>query len=533
MDRKDFYRELMETYTVDTEKIKCLAKRKAVKKNGSNAFRWVTCAAACTAAAAAIVIFSNMLPKPGVDITDAGLDTAIERVYAAEQRYKELAEASEVMDMYVSFEEEHSLNEILIAFSSVDNNMEISPLLLYTSEGKYYRYSDKISSGIKFRGAKITAPTRLFEELNRLKIVSLAEPVEGSRYTDKSFVPYVKKEPYETVVTTGENIQISLPEITTFDTTTVPDTQPSEVTTEVTVPETTEKAPARNITIPVSGVKTARFISREKLTVTTLDSIRLYKLCDGELQLETTFYAEDARIAYSNPQGTALFITACDAGGRNRLYYAEGESGSLSEIDVSSITGGNAEIAFISCSGDGTVMLFKTVSPEKICIYYAQRSGGSVSVAFTKEYTNPVSVISYNNGIIYTAVTDSANAVTKIYAVNSADGSEKELASYSEALQFGGNASMDTAAFTVVQDGVSKHLILTPEGDILEVGDSPVFSSVDGRVLKVGEKYFRLEQGALTELEGEEAAAYFAEPEYSYPYRVDISQDGTAELIAP
>lgn len=533
MDRKEFYRELMETYTVDTEKIKCSAKRKAVRKNGSNTLKWVACTAACTAAAAAIVTLSvNMQPKPGVNIAEPDLDSAIERVYAAEQRYRALAGTNDVMDMFVSFEEEHTLNEILMAFSSVDNNGEIKPSLLYTSEGKYYKYNDKISGEIKFRGAKITASAKLFEELNRLKIVSLAEPVEGSRYTDKSFVPYVKKDVYEAVVTSGETIQISLPNITASDSSAASETQPSEVTT-VYESGTTDPKPVQTIKIPAADIKTAQFINNEKLIVTTSDSIRLYKLTNGALLLETTFYAESARITYSDPKGKALFITACDANGRNRLYYAEGEAGVLSEIDISSITVGNAEIAFVSCSSDGGAMIFKTVSPEKACIYYAKRNGGSVSIGFSKEYTSPVSVISHSNGIIYTAVTDSANAVTKIYAVNSADGSEKELASYSEALQFNRNISMDTAAFTVVQEGVSKNLILTPEGAILEVEGSPVFSAADSSVLKLGEKYFRLEQGVLTELDEASAGEYFAEPEYPYTYKVDISQDGTAELIAP
>lgn len=531
MDKKEFYRELMITYTVDTEKIKCGAKRRALKKNNSNILKWISCTAACTAAAAAVVILSmNVFPKPGVNITDTGLDTAIERVYAAEQRYKELAETYDVMDMFVSFEEEHTLNEILMAFSSVDNNGEIKPSLLYTSEGKYYKYSDKISEDIKFRAAKITAPARLFEELNYLKIVSLAEPVEGSNYTDKSFVPYIKKDPYEAVVTYGETIQISIPEITTSVITTVSDTQPTE-TTVLSESGTTAGETDQTIKIPVADIKTAQFISNEKLVVITSDSIRLYKLAEGELLLETTFYAEGAKVSYSNAAGSTLFITACDANGRNRLYYAEGETGVLCEIDISSITSGNAEIALVSCSSDGKTVIFKTVSPEKACIYYAQRNDSSISIDFAKEYTSPVSVISYKDGIIYTAVTDSANAVIKICAVNSADGSEKELATYSEAVQFTENVSMDTAALTVVQDDITKHIILTPEGTLLEIEGSPTFSVIDGSVLKIEDKYFRLAQSALTELNEAEGAEYFTEAEYPYIYKVDISQDGTAEII--
>ena len=530
MNKKEFYRELMTAYTVDTEKIKCNAKRRALKKT-SSPLKWVSCVAACTAAALAVVILSvNMLPKPGVDIVDNGLDSAIERVYAAEQRFKELAAKNEVMDMYVSFEEEHSLNEILMAFSAIDNNGDIKLSLLYTTDGKYYKYSNKISGELKFRGAKITAPAKLFEELNRLKIVSLAEPVEGSKFTDKSFVPYVNKEQSSSDITFTETSEGTVPEIIITDNSTVSNTpQPSE-TTDISQSDTNSQTPENTVKIPVSDVKTAQFISNDKLIVTTSDSIRLYKLTEGELQLETTFYAEDAKIGYADSANSSLYITACDTKGRNRLFYADGAAGTLSETDISSITEGENEIASVMCSGNGIII--KTVSTEKANIYYAVRSDSEISIIFSKEYTSPVSVISGSIGTIYTAVTDSANAVTKIYAVNSADGSEKELASYpSEGVHFIRNSTMDMAAIVTETEGEIGRYLLTPNGTLIEISDSPVFSERDSGVFKAGEKYFHIENNELAELEESEALPYFAEPDYPYAYRVSIFEDGTAEII--
>lgn len=519
----------MQTYTVDTEKIKCNAKRRALKKTASP-LKWISCAAACTAAAAVVVVLSvNMLPKPGVDIVDNDLDSAVERVYAAQQRFKELAAKNEVMDMYVSFEEEHTLNEILMSFSAVDNNGDIKLSLLYTTEGKYYKYSDKISEELKFRGAKITAPAKLFEELNRLKTVSLAEPVEGSDYTDKSFVPYIKNQQTIPEITITETSEGTVAEIIITDNSTVSNTpQPSE-TTDISQPDTTQ-ADSGTIKIPVADIKTAQFISNDKLIVTTSDSIRLYKLAEGELQLETTFYADDAKIGCTDTASSSLYITACDTKGRKRLFCADGAAGTLSETDISSITAGESEITSVMCSGNGIII--KTVSTDKANIYYAVRSGSEISISFSKEYTNPVSVISGSNGTIYTAVTDSANAVTKIYAVNSADGSEKELASYpSEGVHFIRNNAMDTAAIVTENEGETSIFLLTPNGTLTEISDSPVFSETDSSVFKAGEKYFRTENDELAELEETEALPYFTEPDYPYAYRVSIFEDGTAEII--
>ncbi|MDE6724005.1 MAG: hypothetical protein K2J79_00215, partial [Ruminiclostridium sp.] len=402
--------------------------------------------------------------------------------------------------------------------------------LLYTTDGKYYKFSDKIGSELKFRGAKITSPAKLFEELNRLKIVSLAEPVEGSKYTDKSFVPYVSKEQPVTDITFTVTSESTVAEIVITDnSSTASDTPQSSETTDITPPETDPEVP-NTVKIPVSDVKTAQFINNDKLIVTTSDSIRLYRLTEGELQLETTFYADDAKIGCTDMANSLLYITACDTKGRNRLFCADGMAGTLTETDISAITKGESEITSVMCSENG--LIIKTVSTDKANIYYAVRNGSEISIGFSKEYTSPVSVISGSAGTIYTAVTDSANAVIKLYAVNTADGSENELAAYpSEGVHFIRNSTSDMAAIVTENEGETSIFLLTPGGTLTEISDSPVFSETDSSVFKAGEKYFRLENNQLVELGETEALPYFADPDYTYAYRVSIFEDGTAEII--
>lgn len=540
MNKKEFYRQLMETYTVDTEKIKCAAKRKALKKNTSSIGKWVVSAAACTAAAAAAVFVGiNIAPKPGINITEEGLDTAIERVYAAQQRFKELSATYEIMDMYVSFEKEYKLEEILESFSSIDKDGEIKLTLLYNSEGKYYKYDDALRVDVAFRGAKITAPAKLYEQLNSLDTVALAEPVEGSKYTDKSFVPYAKKDEPNIIFTTPGDITITEAPVT--DNTTASDTLPNTDTSDS---QSTPQESADSIDIPLTDITFARFISNEKLVVGTVDSIRLYNLTDGVLQLETTFYAENARVGFISKDEN-LYITASDLNGKNHLYLAKGENGTLAEIDITAIAAGENKISDIFPINNGSGIIFKTASSEKSVIYYTTVSENSVKVEFSKEYTVPVSVISYGGGFIYAAVTDTENTamdnsesaadtqnkLIKIYAINVADGSETEIAVYPENVIFNANSSMDTVSIAIPQrDEAVKYVILTPQGALIEAQEKPVFSEIDSSVLKIGEKCFRLADGGLTEIT-EDFEQYFAEYKYPYSYTIDMGEDGTVKLI--
>lgn len=95
MDKKEFYRQLMESYTVDAERVKRNAKRKSrnVKSKALVIRRWTVAAAACSvvtaAAVAAVSLGSSGVPhidsSEGYNITDGGLENARARLSAAEQ----------------------------------------------------------------------------------------------------------------------------------------------------------------------------------------------------------------------------------------------------------------------------------------------------------------------------------------------------------------------------------------------------------------------------------------------------------------
>ncbi len=530
MDKREFYKQLMENYTIDTEKVKCNAKRRYRNQSTGRLHKWTVGIAACTAVAAvaAITVVSiNSLPnRSGVDITDSSIESAMERLRAADQRYLALSAEQETMDIYVSFSKDLSRNEILMAFSALEDFSDIKISYLYMEKGKRYENSENTDGSLQFRGAKITAPTHLYNDLKELKAIAYLEPVEGSEYNDDTFVPIViPPEVMNNTVSTDQTFEIPLPENTlppeTVDTssgevTAEPETEDS-VTSEVPASETVETSsggtfPVENIVlIPVSNVTYAEFINENQIVVTAEDSIRLCRLKENdEVQLETTFYANNAKVNWSNSNNSKLFITACDDKGRNKMFFADGESGILSEIDVSALTAGGYEISSVICNESSTAMLIKTVSLDKSRIYYASRNGNAMQVVLSKEFGCPVSVLCCSERSIYALVTDPTDSSMSIMEVSVADGNSVQIAHFGGNVKYVRNASLDMANITVVGENGVESYMLTNNGVLIPLeGHDPIFSSSDGMAFKLGPKYYVVIGDTAIELSEEDAEPYF------------------------
>lgn len=579
MDKREFYKQLMETYTVDTEKVKCNAKRRSAKVKTSNIQKWTAAAAACAAVTAAgfMIVSLNSLPQAGgidpqrggIDITDDNIENAMERMRKAEKRYEEinLTKAEENLDLYVSLAKPLSRSEITMAFSAIEDYNDIVMTLLYTSDGNCYQNTDNIGEGFSFLGVKITAPASLVSDIKMLKTVVFVEFADD--VTDDSFVPFdPNPEQYTTTleplsepvqiimdtssatappVTTGSSATDPVTADTSDNTDTTPDTsadttnditdditettedsssnedtEPPPVTEETTdtdtetsedtskpeetTPEDTETTPEETtppkgnyaVEIPLADIKTINFISDRHLVATTADSIRLYSFTNESAKLETTFYASGAKITASGTDGTKLFITACDGEERKRLYYADGDTGLLCEINVSYITGGGTELSSVSCNEDASVILIKTVSLEKSCIYYATRVDGAISLLSGKEYTKPVSVLSYSKNTIFTAVTDSEDSSVKIYAVNALTGDETELRTYTGTLKYIRNFAKNMAFITITNEETETYFLLSSAGAVIQLETSDViFSNSDKELVYVDKTGCKVEGSRL------------------------------------
>ncbi|MCM1055662.1 MAG: WD40 repeat domain-containing protein [Bacteroides sp.] len=568
MDKKEFYRQLMESYTVDTERVKRGAKRKSrnLKSKALMIRNWTAAAAACGAVTAAAIAVVSLGSVPdlentsgGYDITDGGMENAMARLAAAEQQFEAYSVSydEESFDLYVSFRKPIKRSEITMAFSVIEEYNDISIDLFYTAEGGHYSNNPELDDTMQFLGAKINAPASMLTEIKLLKETALVE-YASDVLTDDTFKPFnnVTAEYTATAEMTDETVKISVPETTTVPpvTTVSAETETTAETAEPPVETTASETTAEDITeteetsevpvdtepadeiqepeyetlaVPVAGVKTISFINDSCFVVTTSDSIRLLSCSGGEIRIETTYYASGAKISYSSYDGSKMFIIARDGDNKTRLYYADGETPVLCEVDVSAITSGGAELSSVSCSSDGKIILMKTVSLDKTIIYYGQRSEGTISLA-NKEYSDPASVLAYSEGVVYTAVTDSKENTVKIYGISTADGTETELAAYTGSLKYVRSPAINMAFLTVTNEAEEINVILD-RGSLIPVEvNQVVFSGVKNDTVMIGDSYFTVNGGELTEISAEEAAQYF---EAVGGNGYEISESGEASVV--
>lgn len=584
MNKKEFYKNLMLTYTVDTDKVKRIAKRRVVKRS-SRVLRIIPGAAACAAvtAAAVAIVSLGAAGDGGVDITSD--DTAIARMAAAEQFYVTIPDDNdELMDMYVSFESALSYNEIVLSFSKIDDNGDVKINLLYPENGKYYENSESISAdgSLAFLGAKVTAPASLCKDIRMLKTVSLVELPE-SGITDDSFSPFGSSEFVTSTEPANESFEVSIPSYTTTttaattpavtepntetttdtgdytgtdtdtdtdtgadtdvptvtdteDTTSSADTVPDDTTDDVItdISDTTPEEVSADIEIPITGITAVKIISADRIVVTTGDSIRLYRLQEGALALETTFYASNAKVSWSSYSGSDLFITACDGGARTRLYWADGEAGALTEIDISAITSDGAEISSVVCTPDGSMKLLRTVSTDKSRVYTIRRLESTLSINLILEYDAPVTSLALIGDNLYFALTDTANSTVSIAAKSLSDGTVTEIASYSGTLRSVRSQSFNSAALTFTSaEGAESCVLLTPDGALVETELRNItFSRTSGRIFTDGERYYYINGSEAAEVSSDdEVISAFLPAPTPGNYTCVMQEDGSAYLM--
>lgn len=540
----------MENYTIDTEKVKCNAKRRYQKQSTGMLHKWTAgitaCAAVAAVAAVTVVSLTGLPDRNGIDITDSSIEAAMERLHAADQRYLELSNTQEYMDIYVSFSKNLSRSEILMAFSAVEDFGDINIAYFYTEKGKRYTGEDITDQNLQFLGAKITAPTSIYNEIKELRAVSYLEPVEGCKYNDDNFLPInTPVEALGTTIATDATIQIALPEITTEsseteNTTAYESDTASETQSESQTPETTQNIfehvsiPIYNqkISVPLENISYGAFINEEKIVIINNESVRLYRVMGDDLKLETTFYAASARVSWSNDTNSKLLITGCDERGRNKLFCADGDMGYLYDLDVSSLTKGDFELSSVISNNAGDIMIIKSVSLDKSRIYYARRSGNTIEVVLAKEFEYPVSVISCSGDKVYTLLTYADDSGEKIHltAINTGENLSEELAVFSTSAKYTRNPDLNLA---VITDGGSSFM-LTPAGVLVPLeGGNVTFAPADSSIFKCESKYYMSGTDKIAEITEEEAKAYFEKSNalIGGKYEVSVFADGSAEIL--
>lgn len=205
MNKNEFYKELMTRYALDEEKIRLNALKQA-KKPAWQRFAsdyWkpaLGTAAAIAVTAAAVGYTSSFQPEPPAVVPEDTALSASQRLWEAERNYYNLQAAAALSDIYVTFSEPISYGELAVALSTVADTGEVIVDALYTQDQavlreealrEYELAHDRDKTVI---GAKISAPSALYRDIQDLSKVYLAE-LGSAEINDDTFFPLPIEDP--------------------------------------------------------------------------------------------------------------------------------------------------------------------------------------------------------------------------------------------------------------------------------------------------------------------------------------------------
>ena len=140
MTEKEFYRELMSRYALDPEKIRAnalkQAKKPAWQKFAADYWKPAAGVAAAVALTVSAVGYMNARSSgPDIKVDPASALSAAQRLSEAEQNYFRLQSSeNRTVNMYITFREPVSCNDITMAFSGIADMGEIEYEILYLTD---------------------------------------------------------------------------------------------------------------------------------------------------------------------------------------------------------------------------------------------------------------------------------------------------------------------------------------------------------------------------------------------------------------
>lgn len=547
IDKNEFYKELFEKYTFDSEKVKCNAKRLGKRRQVTPLYKAAGVAGvAAVAIVAGCVLFSSLKADVPVElIPGTSPEAAIARMRAAEDNFiTNNYAASDMVEMFVSFTEPITVNSAYMTFSSVNDLGEIECLIFYCADGTViYRESSELSSDILVSGAKISAPAEYFTELKEKSAVFLVE-LKTDDMNDDEFVPINKADAEaaeNSTVATEPTLpsEIVLPSETTTVQTQEPvtsesvsETTPSEsestteAQTDTQTEETTTEEPLRNeVILPVDATE-AYFINNTELLVLTPTSVELYHFNDLE-STSDKIYLNSPKISWINAECTSMFITGCDGTTRNRLIYVNGATAGFT--DISSIAG-DGEITGVTYSEKENTVIFKVTGKQETRLILSNRNGENLEnkVAVTSE--SPVAALAYAGGVLYYSVTDVVADTVSLNKTDLASGETTAIATYSGKVKFTKSYSNDCVAITATNaEGTSETQIFyadTQEFVKVTANGAIRFSHLNSRIFSDDTASYCITAQGQVEISAEQAQAYSSYPSGSGLYGCEITEDG-------
>jgi len=454
----------MSRYTFDAEKISKNAKRASSASFFSRNSAWLPLSAAAAVFVAIIGVYVLfLLPPPGdgnIEQPAASVSDE-ERLEAMKTKIDLGLSADEKSYMYTTFSAPLTymeLNSVLGSVSSGIGTIEISALWnggfidaetakndpdtpfymaakIFTYEDLYFALRDRAEFlAVEFEGVVNDENFRPIQK--PVESVIPPEPIEPPVETPIEETP-VEETPIEETPIEETPAEETPAEETPADDTPAEDTPPEDTPpvtptppVETPVEETPTETPVEEtpadpnmLDIPTGSAMSVDFINENMFVVLTGRRIVLYEITtadDGTRGYNTisNISVVDPKVAYIDYETGSMLIIGSDGDVRTRLFLADGEKGTLTELDTEEITSqGFTDIAY-AFHKDGEIVL-KAQSADNNAIFYANRMTGWIFLNF-RESENSLDITGLtDDGFIFTMdVPRSGVNVYRFYSVS-------------------------------------------------------------------------------------------------------------------
>ncbi len=252
MTEKEFYRELMSRYALDPEKIRAgalkQAKKPAWQKFAADYWKPAAGVAAAVALTVSAVGYMNARSSgPDIKVDPASALSAAQRLSEAEQNYFNLQSSeNRIVNIYITFREPVSCNDIVMAFSGIADMGEIDYEALYLTDGTIKgtdavsEYKAEYGDEKNVAAVKISTLSMYYRSIQDLSSVYLAE-MGSDEINDDTFCP-ITVEDNDPLINDQYYITTSTALTTAPVTTTSFSFDSEKVTEEVSVPAIGESA---------------------------------------------------------------------------------------------------------------------------------------------------------------------------------------------------------------------------------------------------------------------------------------------------
>jgi hypothetical protein len=490
MNKKDFYKELMQTYTFDSAKVRRFAKRSSYKGTRVSVKRWwhIPSTVAVAAASLAVGVFALFYSGQGIPTGIEPYDPISTPVTAS--GIIQIAH-HENRTLYLSFNNSVTYMEMLNTLESVSDTGNITIEKVYVLDNHenivpVIQHEElRNDHETQIVGAKVFAPERLKVEIERQPEVANVK-IETFAINDDTWVP----SPVTEVPITPDS--------------TPPDQNQDPDGTD---PQTGEITVENFVNVNVVGIIEADFISEDAFMAITGDSVILYELTQDEVTesieinpaQEYTLHNHRTRLSAT---GNSMLISGCrEDSRRNVLMLADSETRTLTEIDIRDlIETGELIFAFYDDHDTHRRIVMRVRIGDNNIIYVMELDTGAVHTVFSS--VKSAAILAINGDFVYHSVFKESEHVTVVYRFDITNGTSTvvDSLSFTEAVSFERNSNL--SAFVINTDSASRVFTASSESltNTVEAPNRLSFYRTRTNFLTDGETIYSLTGGTRLEV---------------------------------